>query len=197
MSGKLFYLIGASGAGKDSLLRAVRDRQPTSPAVMVAHRYITRAPHVESENFISLSTAEFTHRRDQGLFAMYWHSYAVQYGIGIEIDHWLAAGQTVLVNGARRYLLDAWLRYPALQPILVSVNETTLRSRLFSRGRETEEQIDERLAQARKLQATMQQLPAAQQSKIHHIDNNGHLSVAIDQLMQIVAPPSPQHKQPL
>ena len=39
----LFYLMGPSGSGKDSLLRALRERLGTDHRIVIAHRYITRA----------------------------------------------------------------------------------------------------------------------------------------------------------
>jgi ribose 1,5-bisphosphokinase len=39
---RLFYVIGASGAGKDTLLRYARVRVGGSGGVVFAHRYITR-----------------------------------------------------------------------------------------------------------------------------------------------------------
>lgn len=42
MTGKLIWLVGPSGSGKDSLLAALRQRE--HPQLLVAHRYITR-PH--------------------------------------------------------------------------------------------------------------------------------------------------------
>ena len=40
MPGKLIWLVGPSGSGKDSLLAALRQRE--HPQLLVAHRYITR-----------------------------------------------------------------------------------------------------------------------------------------------------------
>ena len=40
MTGKLIWLVGPSGSGKDSLLAALRQRE--HPQLLVAHRYITR-----------------------------------------------------------------------------------------------------------------------------------------------------------
>ena len=54
---RLVYLMGASGAGKDSLLDALRHDLP--PNLMVAHRYITRPANAGSENHIALSQHEF------------------------------------------------------------------------------------------------------------------------------------------
>ncbi len=48
MMGKLIWLMGPSGSGKDSLLAELRLREQTQ--LLVAHRYITRdaAPEVKT-----------------------------------------------------------------------------------------------------------------------------------------------------
>lgn len=57
MMGKLIWLMGPSGSGKDSLLAALRQREQTQ--LLVAHRYITRDASAGSENHIALSEQEF------------------------------------------------------------------------------------------------------------------------------------------
>lgn len=57
MTGKLIWLMGASGSGKDSLLTELRQRKQTQ--LLVAHRYITRDASAGSENHIALSEQEF------------------------------------------------------------------------------------------------------------------------------------------
>ena len=42
MTARLFYLVGASGSGKDSLLGYARGKLAGAPDVLFAHRYITR-----------------------------------------------------------------------------------------------------------------------------------------------------------
>ncbi|NEM65460.1 ribose 1,5-bisphosphokinase, partial [Escherichia coli] len=68
MSGKLIWLVGASGSGKDSLLAALRQRENTQ--LLVAHRYITRPFNAGSENHIALSKQEFFNRAERQLFAL-------------------------------------------------------------------------------------------------------------------------------
>jgi ribose 1,5-bisphosphokinase len=66
--GRLIWLMGPSGSGKDSLLSALRQREHTQ--LLVAHRFITRAANAGSENHISLSEQEFLPAPDK----TYWHS---------------------------------------------------------------------------------------------------------------------------
>lgn len=60
MMGKLIWLMGPSGSGKDSLLAELRLREQTQ--LLVAHRYITRDASAGSENHIALSEREFLPR---------------------------------------------------------------------------------------------------------------------------------------
>ena len=135
MPGKLIWLVGPSGSGKDSLLAALRQRE--HPQLLVAHRYITRPFNAGSENHIALSEHEFFTRAEQHLFALSWHANNTYYGIGVEIDLWLHAGFDVVANGSRAHLALARERYgEVLVPICLAVSPPVLRQRLEQRGRE-------------------------------------------------------------
>lgn len=108
-SAGLIYVMGPSGAGKDALLAFARERVGAS--AMFAHRYITRA-FGDGENHIALTHDEFASRAEHGLFAMHWESLGLRYGVGIELDAWLARGVPVVVNGSRQHALAALARYP-------------------------------------------------------------------------------------
>lgn len=100
--GKLIWLMGPSGSGKDSLLAELRQQEPAQ--LLVAHRYITRAANAGNENHIALSEQEFFTRAGQNLLALSWHANGFYYGVGVEIDLWLHAGFDVVVNGSRAHL---------------------------------------------------------------------------------------------
>ena len=146
--GGILYVIGASGSGKDSLMRYARERLAADPSVLFAHRYITRPVELNGENHVALSEIEFEARLAKGLFAMHWNSHGLRYGIGCELHQWLAKGLTVVVNGSRAYLDEASRNYPEFRPVLVEVSPEVLRLRLRSRGRESESNIEARLTRA-------------------------------------------------
>jgi ribose 1,5-bisphosphokinase len=148
MSGRLIYLIGPSGSGKDSLLDAARERLAERDCVIV-RRVITRSAEAVGEDAIGVSPAEFDQQEAAGGFALSWRANGLAYGIPRQIDDWLAAGQDVLVNGSRAYLPEARQRYPELLAVLLQVDEAVLRQRLLARGRESAEQIEARLARNR------------------------------------------------
>jgi len=179
MSGTLFYLMGASGSGKDSLLSGCRDRLQPQHRCCVAHRYITRAAGVGGENHVHLSEKEFAQRCELGMFAMQWDSHGYRYAIGGEIDQWLDQGVNVLVNGSREFLPDAMERYDELVPVLVDVEPALLRERLTKRGRETEQEIEQRLVRHA-------QMLKAMPDGTCHVDNSGPLEQGIEALLNIV-----------
>jgi ribose 1,5-bisphosphokinase len=141
----LFYIIGASGVGKDALMQYARQAVNGAHPVVFAHRYITRPADAGGENHIALTPEEFALRRDGGLFALHWESHGNHYGIGIEIDAWMGKGCNVAVNGSRAYLPEALKHYPAMQPILIEADPEVIRRRLEGRGRETKEEVRRRL----------------------------------------------------
>lgn len=149
MSGVLLYVIGASGSGKDSLIGHARFKLAQDANVVFAHRYITRPADAGGENHVALSEDEFESRVTRKLFPLHWHSHGLRYGIGCELNHWLAKGLTVILNGSRAYLHEASRRYPELVPVLIEVSPAVLRERLQGRGRETAEDIEARLLRAR------------------------------------------------
>lgn len=148
-TGRLVYVLGPSGAGKDTLIDHARRALAGGDArVVFAHRYITRPADAGGEAHVALSDAEFALRDAAGVFALTWRSHGLCYGIGREIDLWMQAGLTVVVNGSRGHLPRAAERYPDLVPVAVRVGLDELRRRLVARGRETPEQIRDRLARA-------------------------------------------------
>jgi len=179
MSGTLFYLVGASGSGKDSLLTGCRAGLLPQHCCCVAHRYITRAPGIGGENHIHLTEAEFAQRSELGMFAMQWDSHSYRYAIGSEVNSWLDRGINVIVNGSREYLPQALALYDVLVPVLVDVNSELLRDRLVQRGRETPEEIERRLARHAQLVQTMP-------SHSFRVDNSGPLEDGVAALLDIV-----------
>ena len=150
---KLFYVIGASGAGKDTLMNYARQKVDARAKVLFAHRYITRPPFDGAENHVSLSNEEFELRRDAGLFALHWGSHGKYYGIGAEVDLWLKNGFNVIVNGSREYLPIARQFYPGIIAILIECSPETLVQRLAARGRESAEEIEKRIARSAQINA--------------------------------------------
>jgi len=178
--GQLYYLIGASGVGKDSLLNYVRPLLSDS-SVLIGHRYITRPVELTGENHVSLSESEFLNREKRGCFLFSWQSHDLYYGIGKEVAAWLDLGLNVVINGSRGYLSEATRIWPGIKPVLITVSLDKLRARLETRGRENAEQIQERLERA----ASFDQLS---HPNLLTVNNDQDLAVAGEKLCQIFQP---------
>jgi ribose 1,5-bisphosphokinase len=141
----LIYVMGPSGAGKDSVLNRARALVASSAPVVFAHRYITRPADSGGENHVSLTAAEFALRRTHGLFAFHWQAHGNDYGIGREIHAWRKAGLTVVVSGSREHFQKVGGVDDDTHPVLITASPETLAERLAARGREDKAAAAERL----------------------------------------------------
>ncbi len=174
---KLFYVIGASGAGKDTLINYARTRINGSENLIFAHRYITREP-AGNENHIALSHDEFQQRIQAKLFALYWESHGNFYGVGCEINNWMQNGFNVVVNGSRQYLPTARKIYPDINVILISASPEVISQRLAERGREDIAEIEKRIARTSEISADL--------TGCAHIQNNTTIEEAGNELISLI-----------
>ncbi len=183
--GRLFYLMGASGSGKDSILSGCRKRLSSDGdyrdmRCFIAHRYITRRPELRGENHVWLNSDEFNQRVESHAFSMYWNANGFSYGVGVEIDNWLASGINVILNGSRGYLPDVMKKYSdVVVPVHIHVDPEDLRKRLIKRGRESSEEIEQRIDRAKRLNSELG-------PEVRTIDNNGSLSSAVDAFFEVM-----------
>jgi ribose 1,5-bisphosphokinase len=145
MAGALVYVMGPSGAGKDSVLGRARAMLSTDLHIVFAHRYITRPADTGGENHVALSRTEFALRRAHGLFAFHWHAHGNDYGIGHEIHAWRRAGLAVVVSGSREHFRTMDGIDEAVVPVLITAPAERLQERLLKRGREDAAAAAERL----------------------------------------------------
>lgn len=152
MKGRLIYVMGASGSGKDTLIKAAADALVSYSDIRFARRSITRRADPEGENHLPMTQEAFDAWSQQGLLAMQWSGNGHDYGIGVEINAWLSRGQTVVVNGSRQWFAEACARYQNLVPVLIEVSPAILRQRLQHRGRESAAEIEARLRRHQQMQ---------------------------------------------
>lgn len=177
---KLIYVMGASGAGKDSLLNYARKHSSDNSNYVFAHRYITRPADASGENHIALTVEEFQQRASNDCFTMLWKSHGNEYAIGAEIEHWLQQGLNVVVNGSRAYFNSAVELFPSLVPVLITADKELLLARLTKRGRENTAAIEKRLQQTESLECMVEH-PA-----LVVIENNGELALAGNEFIQLL-----------
>ena len=148
MKGQLIYVIGPSGAGKDSLLAWLRNHLSMQSTVHWARRTITRPVQSNDEQHQSVDAQAFQRLRDTRAFALDWQANGLHYGVEhVELAP-LDTGRRVIVNGSRAYLAQAVIKFPALKVIHVTADVDTLRARLLARGRESPVAVEARIKRA-------------------------------------------------
>lgn len=144
MTGRLFVVVGPSGAGKDTLIAGVCG--PGGPHWV--RRVITRPEAAGGEPFEGVDGDEFARREAAGEFALAWRAHGLAYGIPHAGLSPLAEGRDVLFNGSRGGLAEAVAAFPGLRVIHVTAPAAVLAARLAARGREEAGQVTARLARA-------------------------------------------------
>lgn len=145
MTGRFIAVVGPSGVGKDSVMRALAVH---NPRMSLARRVITRPSDAGGEDFDGVSTAEFNARKEKGDFVLDWHAHGLQYGIPDTVETALNNEQDVLANLSRAVLPQAEQMFERLEVLLLTASRATLSARLQKRGRECASEIARRLDRA-------------------------------------------------
>ena len=177
MPGRIFAVVGPSGAGKDTLIAGA---VAALPDLIWLRRVINRPEVAGGEPFEGVSTAEFATRQAAGAFALHWEAHGLHYGVPPVPD--AARGKTVIFNASRAVLAQAALAYPGLQVIEITARPEVLAGRLMARGRESRADI------LRRLSRQVPPLPA--DLTVQRLDNSGALGDGVTALVALLQPVS-------
>lgn len=145
-TGKLVLVVGPSGSGKDTLISWCRSRLADNRAIVFPRRIITRPAGDVSEDHEAVSEEAFARRVAAGAFAIHWRAHGLGYGVSVEIEPALAAGQTIVVNVSRSVIDDVRSRFQTVLVVSITARREIIAQRLRQRGREDDSAIDRRLA---------------------------------------------------
>ena len=151
MSGNLFIITAASGAGKTSLVRKLlaADEQ-----IKLSVSYTTRQPRpgeVNGEHYHFVDDATFLKMLGEGDFLESAHVHGARYGTShSHVDEALASGNDLILEIDWQGAAQVRKLYPsAISIFILPPSMTALESRLRGRGQDSEEVITKRLAGAR------------------------------------------------
>ena len=176
--GRLFYVVGPSGVGKDSVLRWVREQLEDHRQVRFATRAITRDAH-PSEDHEPVTVNDFWQEAGNGKFSMIWQANGACYAVrrGIEAD--LRAGFDVVVNGSREYAPQVVEAFPNASIVWIKAEACIIRHRLMARQRENGAALLKRVQRA-------SAFPAPEDHNTIHLDNSGPIEVAGSRLLALL-----------
>lgn len=176
MNTPLIYVVGPSGAGKDSVLDWLRTHLPAKLPIAWAQRTIDRPCTPEGELHESVETTQFQHLLATQAFAMHWTANGHHYGIRHAQLDGLSQGHWIFVNGSRAYIPQAAAHCPGLTVLHITADVQVLEHRLWARGRESLQAIQDRLHRTPPLQ-----LPPG--CNLIEVQNNGSLESSGQQLL--------------
>lgn len=182
MTGRLIAVVGPSGVGKDAVMRALAE---TTPSLGRVRRVITRPPEPAGEDHCSVSEPEFRRLAARGAFLLHWQAHGLHYGIPADVTTELAQGRDMLVNLSRAVLTRAAQSVARFEVIALEARRDVLAARLAARGRETADQIADRLSRVAE--------PFPDRLGTQRIDNSGALPATV---ARIRAHLYPEHVTP-
>ncbi|GHG00017.1 guanylate kinase [Thalassotalea marina] len=152
-SGNLFILSAPSGAGKSSLISALLKQQSERP-MQVSVSHTTRSPRPGEENgkhYHFVSVDEFKRQINNNHFYEWAEVFGNYYGTSaVAIDEQLEKGIDVFLDIDWQGAQQVRMKRPDVTTIFISPpSKAELEQRLRSRGQDSEEVIQGRMAQAR------------------------------------------------
>jgi len=133
---KIVLIVGASGVGKDTLLRNIKDKIEAN----FVTRYITRVSDTNETNFYVDKDA-FKVLQKGDFFVSTWEAHENHYGIA---QNQIKDGLNI-ISISRASIKDFEKLYNDVTTISITLPREALYKRLKGRGREDEEQIQKRL----------------------------------------------------
>jgi phosphonate metabolism protein PhnN/1,5-bisphosphokinase (PRPP-forming) len=176
--GAIVLVVGPSGAGKDTLLRFAKAHFAGNEAVAFPRRLITRGPDAH-EDHDCIDAESLRSKVKSGDVALAWAAHGLDYAVPRSADAAIAAGKVVVANVSRRIIPTALEKYARVVVVFVTAPAHVLAERLQRRGRESSEDVAQRLDRA-----AGDELPQA--PEVWVIQNVGDAAAVARQLTDLI-----------
>ncbi len=143
----LVLVVGASGAGKDTLIEAAHAALEGDGRFRFVRRVVTRPVIEGGEKHESVTDEEFDRRAEAGHLALQWRAHGLRYGLPGSIARDLEAGRVVVANVSRATIPQLAQRFRVHVVEVTAPSEIRAR-RIAQRGREDADDLARRLARS-------------------------------------------------
>ncbi|MEL7103226.1 MAG: phosphonate metabolism protein/1,5-bisphosphokinase (PRPP-forming) PhnN [Pseudomonadota bacterium] len=179
MSGTFIFVVGPSGVGKDTLLDGAKTLLDGDTRFHFLRRDITRDASAGGEDHNPVSVTDFETRLSHGAYALNWGAHDLRYGLPQTELSALSEGTSVIANGSRSVIDTARNRFDRFAVVSITANEDLLRQRLRQRGRESDADIEKRIARAGAFQVTG--------DDVYTISNDGSVEDGVAKFVECLA----------
>lgn len=176
--GVLVLVVGASGVGKDTLMDGARARLAQNHRFVFPRRHITRPADAGGENHIEVTKEIFDETRAGGGYLLAWDAHGLGYGVPVTACEALEDGCVIVVNTSRTVLDDARALGTTLRVLHVTAPPKMIRARLAGRGRESDAQVEARVARA--------QAVTVSGPNVIDIRNDGNIDAGISRFVSVL-----------
>lgn len=165
---KIVLIVGASGVGKDTLLRGIKEKVDAN----FLKRYITREPDSNESNYY-LDKNAFLTLKEKNYFISTWEAHENCYAIAKE--H-IKNGVNI-ISISRGAIKDFEKIFDEVATINITIPKELLRQRLLKRGRESKEQIEKRIQRS---------YPQIECKNLIEFDNSDTLEKSIEKFINLI-----------
>lgn len=142
--GRFIAVVGPSGAGKDTIIRAAQSALADDERYVFPQRVVTRPASIHEDN-IGVGAAEYEQIRARAGFALAWDAHGHRYGVPIAVDDAVRAGRTIVCNLSRAVLDQARSRYVHCLIVEITAPADVLAARIAGRVRASDGDPERRL----------------------------------------------------
>lgn len=147
MAGGFVFIVGPSGAGKDTLLALARAELSADSRFLFPRRLVTRSSSVW-EDHDTIGGEEFEAGHASGGFALSWRAHGHGYALPRSCLDAARSGCLVVCNVSRTLIEEARERLPNVAVVEVTAPLAVLAARLAQRNRSDDASLEARLARS-------------------------------------------------
>ncbi|MCB5173962.1 MULTISPECIES: phosphonate metabolism protein/1,5-bisphosphokinase (PRPP-forming) PhnN [Microvirga] len=147
MTGGFVFVVGPSGAGKDTLLALAQAELSGDNRFLFPRRLVTRSSSAWEEHD-TITEEEFEAGQAEGRFTLSWKAHGHGYALPGSCLQAVRVGCLVVCNISRTLVDDARRRLPNVAVVEVTAPRAVLAERLAKRNRTDDANLEARLARS-------------------------------------------------